>query len=299
MEKKFFKRSFTLIELLIVIGVIIILLGLTIISLKLFYKTSDLDNTTQEIISALRLAQSKALASEGASQHGVYFDDTTSPHQYTLFKGGSYAGRETSADEIHKFPESVEIYNINLNGGKEVVFNRVDGRALPAGDLGIRLIANPFKTKNIYIQGSGLISSVNPAIPAGGRTTDSRHVHFDLGWSIQDATLLKFYFPNIPQTEIVDMADYFNPTKTEFDWQRTFVVGGVDQVFKVHTHFLDPLTTPYTRLCIHRDRNNGKTDQEVIIYIIDGGIDKEIAHYLADAPDTVNEGIFGGIKEIQ
>jgi hypothetical protein len=112
-----------------------------------------------------------------------------------------------------------------------------------------------------------------------------------LGWSIQNATVLKFKFsgPEPDQIETVDMAPYFNVDKTEFNWNNEsspFVVNGANQVFRIHTH------TSNTLLCIHRDRNNGKNNQEVIIYIVDGGLDKDIAHYLADANDTVEKGFY-------
>jgi len=64
-------------------------------------------------------------------------------------------------------------------------------------------------------------------------------------------------------------------------------------VFQIHTHSLD---VSNTLLCIHRDRNQGKNNQKVVIYIVDGGIDKEIAHY---AGDTVSNGAYGGIMEVQ
>jgi len=289
-------NGFTLTELLVVIGILIILTSLTVPVFRFFQKESDLNNSAEEIVNILRLAQSKTLASEGASQYGLYFDNTTSPHQYTIFKGNDYVFRDTSFDDIHKLPESVEIYEISLGGGSELFFNRITGNATPAGYLKIRLINDYSKTKNIYIESSGLVSFLNTSSPVNGRVTDSRHVHFTLGWSIQNATNLKFNFPNIPQTEIVDMADYFNIGKTEFNWQRTFVVDGVDQEFRIHTHLLD---VSQTLLCIHRDRNDGKNNQEVIIYIVDGGVDKDIAHYLADVDDTVNVEFFGGIMEIQ
>lgn len=292
-------NSFTLVETLLIVGIIIILISLTVISLKGFQKKSDLDISTQEIVSRLRFAQNKTLASEQESQYGIYFDDTISPNQYILFKGDSYLNRDPSFDRVYNVSKSVEISQINLAGGKEVVFARLDGEASLFGDLTLRLIDSPSEIKNIYIEKSGLITLVSSSVSGEGRTADSRHVHFTLGWSIQDATLLKFYFPNIPQTEIVDMVAYFNPTKTEFDWQGTFVVGEVGQVFKVHTHFLDPFITPYTLLCVHRDRNQGKNNQEVIIYIVDKGLDKEIVHYLADANDTAQEGTHGGTMEIQ
>ena len=60
----------------------------------------------------------------------------------------------------------------------------------------------------------------------------------------------------------------------------------------MHTHFITPATFPYTRLCIHRDRNNGKNNQEVTVYIIDSGTEKDIAHYSADTNDKVDQGFY-------
>ena len=54
-----------------------------------FYSTkkkSDLDNGTQEFVSALKLAQNRTLSSENNSQYGVYLDVLPDPNQYILFK---------------------------------------------------------------------------------------------------------------------------------------------------------------------------------------------------------------------
>lgn len=283
------EKGFTLIEVLVIIGIVIILMAITILNYRFFLKETDLDQSTEEIINILRLAQNKTLASEGASQYGVYFDRAVSPNQYTLFKGTSYALRETAFDRVYELPKEIEIYEINLDGGYEVIFNRIIGDTSQAGNLSLRLIDNPSKTITIYVANSGKITLNNPPPPTNGRIVDSRHVHFDLGWSIKDATTLKFYFPDIlpPETKEVTMADYFDGLKTEFDWTGTFEIQGIDQIFQVHTHSLDVFDT---LLCIHRDRTQGRTNQEVIIYIVHEGIDKEIAHYEADAGDTVNKG---------
>ena len=271
------------------------LLGLTVVSFEIFHKKSDLDNTGQEIVTALRMAQNKTLASEGAGQFGLYFNNTTSPHQYVLFKGSTYVGRDPSFDQVSKLSNTIEISNINLTDS-EVVFNRVEGSVSSEGDLEIRVVVDPSQTKTIFIDQSGLVGFSSLVTPGTGRTIDARHVHFDLGWTIQNASTLKFYFPSIPQTETIEMTAYFNPGKTEFDWEGSFEVGGIDQVFKVHTHLLDNFDT---LLSVHRDRTEGQTDQEVIFYIVDSGTDKEIAHYLADGSDTVNVGLYGGVMEIQ
>ena len=79
------KTGFTLIELLIIIGILVVLISQALPAFRSFQKESDLTNNSESIISTLRMAQSKALASEGSSCWGVYL--STSSNQYILFKG--------------------------------------------------------------------------------------------------------------------------------------------------------------------------------------------------------------------
>jgi len=296
MKKIVFKNGFTLLELLIVIAIVFILAAIATPSFRIFQKESGLDNSAQEIVNTLRFAQNKTLASEGASRYGVYFNVATQPNQYALFKGNNYATRDPSLDETHKLPGYIEIYNINLGGGYETVFNRINGTSSSFGNLSLRLIDDPSKTKTIYIASSGLVNLTNVSAPLGGRLVDSRHIHLNLGWSIQNATQLKFYFPEIPQTETVNMEDYFNIDKTAFEWNGTFNVSGADQTIRIHTHSLD---VNNTILCIHRDRDNGKNDQELLIYVIDGGVNKDVVHYLSDASDTAEKGSYSSELQVQ
>ena len=175
-----------------------------------------------------------------------------------------------------------------------MVFNRIVGDTSQAGDLELRLIDNPSNAQIIYIENSGRVGLSSPLAPPDTRATDSRHVHFNLGWSIQNATSLKFNFSDIPQAEEVSMAAYFDAGKTEFNWSGIFAVDGIDQPLQIHTHSLDAANT---LLCIHRGRNDGENNQEVFIYIVDGGVEKEVAHYSSDG--TITEGVYGGTKEIQ
>lgn len=282
-------KGFTLIEILTVLGVLIIITATAIPAFHSFYRGLDLTNITKELIQTLILAQNKTLASEGDSQWGLHFDTSSSIHQFTLFKGEDYATRDTFFDKIYELPKTVEIYEIDLEGENEVVFERVSGEASHIGTLNLRLIDNTSKTETICIA-RYIINFCGP-IPVGGIITDCRHVHFELGWSIQDATALKFDFVDASQIETIDMADYFDSGKTKFDWKGEFIVEEVKQKYHVHTHFLDAFDT---LLGIHRDGNN---TEAVTIYIIDSGIDKEIVHYLSDGTGIV--GPYGGTFEIQ
>jgi len=115
-----FEKSFTLLEILLVIGIISILL-VFIVPLSLdFYKSQQLEAQTQSVIQTLRRAQSKAMAMELDSPFGIYFGTSN----YTLFKGSFYSdpGRDLQYDEIFDLPEI-----INVSGLNEIVFLKSEG----------------------------------------------------------------------------------------------------------------------------------------------------------------------------
>ena len=152
--------GFTFPELLVIVAILVILTGLAVPTFLHFREESDLNNSAEEIINILRMAQNKTLASEGASQWGVYFATSTSPHQYALFQGNSYESRATSSDEIHKLPQAVEIYEISLWGENAVFFQRITGFASStdqAGQVSLRLRTNLAKTRTIEIENSGRV----------------------------------------------------------------------------------------------------------------------------------------------
>lgn len=275
-------NGFSLTELLVVIAVLAIILVASVVVFQSFTKKTDLNIFYSEIISTLNTARNKTLASEESAQYGVYFDDTSSPHKYVLFKGSNYSSREISFDEVHNLLSDIQFSDISFNGS-EVVFERLDGNTDNHGSIIIRSLANN-KPKIIYVYSSGEISSFQDSESGSGRASDSRHVHFDLGWNITGADTLKFNFINASQIEQVAMADYF--TSTSFDWADEFTVSDDTQEFRIHTHQLDQTTL----LCIHRDRNEEKNTQEVYIYIIQSGVEKEIVHYDNDQSATAYKG---------
>jgi prepilin-type N-terminal cleavage/methylation domain-containing protein len=285
------KTGFTLIELVIVISIIFIVSAISIVSFGLYEKKSAVENSLEEIIACLKSAQNKTLASEENSQWGVYFDPAQS--DYVLFKGSIY-NPEAVENEINEIPQRIEINEINLAGGEnKIVFKRLTGETDQFGSISLRLKGNPAETKTIYIEDSGQFFTSLPGTPNGeSREKDSRHVHFNLDWSIRNATTLKFNFIDSGQIKTQDMAQFFNPEKTEFDWNNEtepFVIDSGNQIFKIHSHFLDGSNTI---LCIHRERGENQNNQEVFIYIIDSGTDKEIAHYFADSEDSVAKGSY-------
>ncbi|MDO8436165.1 MAG: hypothetical protein Q7S82_02140 [bacterium] len=241
------KNSFTLIEVLVVVGVLVILLAISVPAFKVFYKESDLNNSVEEIINALRLAQSNALASEGASQYGVYFSTTTLPQQYILFKGASYGTRTILADVIYSLPESVEIYQLDFD---EAVFEKITGKTIQSGKVYLRLKDNLSKTKSIYVEKSGQIGLVASVLASDeNRIKDSRHIHIDYGRIISVLTEKIVLTFESGTTKTIIIAD--NMAGNQIFWEGEVDVAGSIQKIKIHTHRLNG---PDTQFSIHRDR---------------------------------------------
>lgn len=280
-------KGITLIEILVALAILIFIIGLVFVGYRYFERNTELEVSAQKIVSVLKTAQTKALASEDDSPYGVHFEE----NQYVLFKGEIYwVGAEDN--KFNQLSSRLRITEISLNGeNSDIIFQKISGQTEQYGVIILSSVSHPESLKTISIHSSGQVelSSEEVSCCDTNRLTDGRHVHFDLGWSIQTALNLTLYFPDTPEvTEIVSMADYFNPGLTEFDWSGTISVNGEDQSIRIHTHYLDAVDT---QLCIHR---SGETNSKPLRILID---DKEIVSYTADGQPSI--GFWGGLMEIQ
>ena len=254
MKNKNFKNGFTLIEILVLIGIFSVLLGLSVSFFRVSRRASNLANAAEETLNILRLAQSKTLSSEGLSQWGVFFDNSVVPNRMVIFKGSSFAARDVSADDERELSESVEIYDISLVGQSETVFSRLTGLAVPAGYISLRLKSEPSEIKSVFIDGSGKIDLSSSFLPSdASRIKDSRHVHFDYSRDIDAATedlILTFSDPPNPDTvQIIVIAD--NLADGQIYWEGQVSVSGENQEIKIQTHRLNSLDSQFS---LHRDR---------------------------------------------
>ena len=281
--------GFTIIELVVVVAILGIFVLIASQTLGLFTQQVNLNTTSQQIVSTLQLARNKTLAAEDESQYGVHFELL----KYTLFKGSPYVS--TDPDNVEYDLSTTEIYEINLTGGDEIIFDRIRGTTANSGNIKVWLLEDNSRTETILVNSSGSISlleSVNPSCPGMTcpRIVDARHLHFNLGWSILGASDLIFVFPDDSSyTETIPMAGFFNAGFTEFDWEGKITVNGSDQIFRVHTH--PPLNVFVTTLSIHRD---GQKNDKAVNISIDSN---EIVSY--NAVGDATRGNAGGMMEAQ
>lgn len=281
-------KGFTLIELLIVIGASAILVAISAGVYLTLFKRSDIDTEARKVKSVLNLVRNQTVASKGDQVFGVHFD--TSSNEYILFSGSTFNPLD-SENEAFPIPSQVTLSSIEIQGGgNDIVFDRLEGTTVQYGFIILAAIEDASDSATICIAESGSIYIQTPCTPTPAEFTgirDSRHLDFDLGWSIQGATTLALTFHDLLNpdvTENVSMEDYFSNDNSEFDWEGSTDVNGDTETLHVHTHYLDGNDTI---LSIHRDRRN---NQKAVDISID---DRAIVSYAADGTPTV--GADGGI----
>ena len=258
-------------------------------TLTTFRQQSDIDSVGEGILGTLRMARSKTISSENASGYGVHFESAT----YTLFTGRTYTPG-SSSNEDYALPSRVEIFSIVLSTSTQsVAFDRLTGHTSTTGTIHIRPVGNVATARTMRIDSSGDVSIAASSVPAlNTRITDTRHLHFDLGWSIQNATTLRLRFYDSPNPDIVnDITMAPSPPRTSFSWEGDTNVYGQNQHLRAETHSLDASNTLLS-IRRHRDLNT----KALKISIIDG-IEKNIVSYTASGTSTVE--IYGGTMTVQ
>lgn len=118
-------RGFTLVELLVVMGLVAILGGLSFINLIRPQTSAALSGSVQTVLADLRSQQLKAMAgdsmsSSSAEPHGLYIE----ANRYTLFKGAAYSSSDS--DNFVVPAESGVTFSSTLPSGR-VLFNKGTG----------------------------------------------------------------------------------------------------------------------------------------------------------------------------
>ncbi|EKE15716.1 MAG: hypothetical protein ACD_11C00108G0010 [uncultured bacterium] len=127
------KKGFTLVEILLVIGIISLISGISIPVYQSFQTKNNLDVAVDNAVQALRRAQMLSQAVNGDSNWGVKFQSGS----MVLFKGASYATRDANYDEIFDLPTTIVASNLT-----EIVFAKFTGFPTATGTTTLTTINN-------------------------------------------------------------------------------------------------------------------------------------------------------------
>lgn len=145
-------KAFTLIEILISIGILSIILGISLTTFKAITKQQNLDRDVEAAGSYILRARNQTITGEDNSQYGIHFSSTS----VTLFKGTTYVAASSTNLEFN-FNNRTYLYSSNLTGStSDVYFKKLSGAPSATGTVIYRL-GGETAQKTIYIYGSGLI----------------------------------------------------------------------------------------------------------------------------------------------
>ncbi len=149
MKKILFKKGFTLTEILIVIGIIVILAGISIPVFRTYQPTLQLSGAVRDLITDIRYVQQMAVTEQ--INHGIflYLDD----NQYQIIK-------YKELEEVlfsKNLPETVSFYEIEGLIDNQIIFNPY-GAIKESGN--ITLINTKQESKTIDIRPSGFVKII-------------------------------------------------------------------------------------------------------------------------------------------
>lgn len=139
-----------MIELILVVALLAVMAGLAIPVVGSFNNRSQMDATTQDVISALRFAEGRAMAVEQGSRFGVYFD--TAARKFYVFRGDNFG---TNPAENIEYGYSSSLNLAESFSGHEVNFEKLTGETFDAGN--IVLTNNVGQTVTISVTAEGKI----------------------------------------------------------------------------------------------------------------------------------------------
>lgn len=138
--------GFTLIEILIVIGIFAILAGLGLFLGFDVYTSNALRSERNTLLSVLEKTRSRAMNNMNESGHGLYITSS----EYIMYRGSSYASRNPSYDEnIQANPA------IAHTGLQEVSFGQLTGNPSATGTI---TLSDAVRSLNISVEDEGMIN---------------------------------------------------------------------------------------------------------------------------------------------
>lgn len=149
-------RGFTLLEILVVMGLILMVVAFGLIVSFDDYRGFTFRNERDIVVSVIQKARGQAINNmcfgagcTDGKPHGVYFG---SAGQYIIFQGATYASRDATVDEVIDAKDKAA----TLTGMNTVVFNRLRADAVTTGGATLT-VSQPGRTSVVTVEPEGRV----------------------------------------------------------------------------------------------------------------------------------------------
>lgn len=141
------EHGFTLIEMLLSVMIIGMLVSLSLPIYQSFQARNDLDVTTESVANMLRRAQTYARGVQDDSVWSVRIQNGSA----VLYKGATYASRDTTYDETTTIPSTFAVAGLS-----DITFSKL--LAVPSTTGNVTLTGTTNDTRTVTINAEGMVS---------------------------------------------------------------------------------------------------------------------------------------------
>ena len=149
------KKGFTLLETLIVVGVMAVIAAAGLTLNSGLWRKNALDTTNQEITSLLNLARQKSIAQEGGYQWGVHFENPANDRGFYALYYNSYSSSTQS--EIRYLSDPVIFITPTTSTSLDILFNKLIGNISTSTQQIVIGLKNTTQQKAINICPQGTV----------------------------------------------------------------------------------------------------------------------------------------------
>ena len=160
------KKAFTLIEVLLVMGITSVLLVMGAINMLGYIGSQNLESESRAIVALLRDAQSKSMSQESESRWGVYLYNNAGEERdyYAIFQAdealvasSSYVGIPGNTLERKTMRSNIELTNPAEATSTVILFTKVSGLPSASTTISLRKTGDDSSQKTVLISGNGKI----------------------------------------------------------------------------------------------------------------------------------------------
>lgn len=152
------RKSFTLVELLVVIGILAIITAFGAVNLISFKMKKNFDLDVEKITQAIKSAQEKAIAQENSQGWSIRFTNSASSDDYfEIFPGTTYSS--STVVLRNSLSSSSELTNPAAGSSKTISFSAISGKPLTAQVVSLKQKSGGKNAASIFVSNSGQIRS--------------------------------------------------------------------------------------------------------------------------------------------
>lgn len=142
--------AFTLVEIMISIGVVALLVAVSAASFSTFMKRDGVVGGSAALAAAIREARARTLASIEGSSYGVKI----SADRFAVFKGATYSPMNEETPFF--FAKGVIASTTMIY----IVFTRLTGTPSASGIIDVQLSSDPERRETVKVEGTGLVEVI-------------------------------------------------------------------------------------------------------------------------------------------